>query len=155
MPLKEAAVTGQPSDLTVEYQWCEGTVPPPDYYEYTIRLEPGSRGVMRFRPDYPQHDPPEWEAVFDLDETQLGLLLQMIRATGLLAGRDWPRREDGAVGGPLERLKVTLGGRWYIIPAQPAEPERLAELYRFIRSLVPESVRREFHARHAAYGAGE
>ncbi|MBN2431125.1 MAG: hypothetical protein JXQ27_06595 [Acidobacteria bacterium] len=145
-------MTEQPPDLMVEYEWCEGTIPPPDYYEYTIRIGPGPHGVVLFRPDYPSHDPPEWAVPFDVTADELSALWAELAAAGLLSGRSWPAREDHAVGGSLERVTVAQAGRPVTVPWRPAEPERLAPLYRFLRSLVPEPLWRDLRARHEAYG---
>jgi len=145
-------MTPPPSDLMVEYHWCEGTIPPPDYYEYTIRIGPGPQGVVLFRPDYPSHDPPEWAVPFEVTTADQAALRQELATAGLLSGRPWPSREDHAVGGGLERVTVTQAGRPVSVPWRPAEPERLAPLYHFLRSLVPEPLWRDLRARHEAYG---
>ena len=53
--------------FTITYRWCEGTVPPPDYYEFAIQIGPENEGQIRFSPDYPGDDTPRWVENFEVE----------------------------------------------------------------------------------------
>lgn len=129
----------RPPDFHLEYEWSEGSLPPPEHYEYTIQVGPGTAGEIVFVPDYAMHDPPVWTKSFVVDEQSLDALYAQILERGLFE-KSWPRRQDPPVGGSLEWLEVAAAGKSTRVPALAEGAETLQEIYRAIRSLVPEEI---------------
>src|SRR5690554_3169233 len=64
MPSEPVTNPAVPADFQIEYEWHEGSLPPPYHYEYTIRIGPGAQGEIVFLPDYPSDDTPVWTEPF-------------------------------------------------------------------------------------------
>ena len=67
-----------PKDLTLQYDWGAGSMPPPYHYEYTIRIGPGLQGEIVFYPDYPGQGTPVWTEPFDADQEALDALYALV-----------------------------------------------------------------------------
>lgn len=140
----------RPADLTLRYEWNEGTMPPPYYYEYTIRIGPGTTGEIVFLPDYSIHQPPVWTERFPVEEAALDRLYALLLEKGILS-RSWAERERMPVGGSTEWLEVTAHGRQVKISSRIEDVEAVAELYAAIRALVPAPIWQSLHARRAEF----
>lgn len=143
-----------PGDFRLRYEWREGALPPPDHYEYTITLGPGSTGEIVFTPDYPQFDPPVWREQFEIEDQGLPRLHAAAAIGGLLrAGR--PAREadrlgggeGDRLGGSVETLEILAGGTRYVAP----EGEDLGSLVDLVRSMVPEKTWKELMDRREQF----
>jgi len=128
-----------PPDFALKYSWCEGTVPPPHYYEFSICLGPDSTGVINFFPDYPQHDPPVWVEHIEISAQAGRKLYQRMVASDLFR-QTWTEILDAPVGGSLEWLDMTADQVEYRIPSMIEESSDVAEIYQTIRSLVPAGI---------------
>jgi hypothetical protein len=69
--LREFGMTSQgensgelPSDFKVVYEWREGSLPPPHYYQFEIVLLSSGEGRMTMVPDYPSPLVPVWSQDF-------------------------------------------------------------------------------------------
>jgi hypothetical protein len=125
-------------DLTIEYDWCEGSVPPPYHYEYTIRIDAGPVGEVVFYPDYPGQGTPVWTEPFDVSEEALDRLCALVAERVL--GKEWVEVRDETVGGSLEWFKGTANGESFRVPSRIAEPEAIAPVYAAIKALVPDAI---------------
>jgi hypothetical protein len=139
----------RPQDFTIQYDWCEGSVPPPYHYEYTIRIGPGPEGEMVFYPDYPGHGTPVWAEPFDVGEEPLDGLYTLVAERVL--GKEWVEIRDGTVGGSLEWLKGTANGKSFRVPSRIAEPGAVAPVYAAIKALVPDAVWAKLTAQREQY----
>jgi hypothetical protein len=138
-----------PQDLTLQYDWCAGSMPPPYHYEYTIRIGPGSVGEVVFCPDYPGQDTPVWTEPFEVADEALGALHALV--TERVLGREWVKVEDGPVGGSLEWMSGTMGGEGFRVPTQVDDPEAIEPVYVAIKELVPQDVWDSLMARRERY----
>ena len=125
-----------PEDFSLKYRWCEGSVPPPHYYEYSIRIGPGLNGVIDFYPDYPQHDLPAWVEHFVVDAEALGSLYTLM-IEGDIFRPSWTAIENAPVGGSLEWLDISVGGADYKIPSMIEESSQLEQIFEALRNIVP------------------
>jgi hypothetical protein len=139
----------RPPDLTITYQWKEASLPPPDHYEYTIRLGPGDTGSIELWPDYPAPATPRWTETFEIAERDLVELHGLISTSEVEA--DATDREVN-VGGTVESLEATWGDRTVRPRLSGDGGRRLREA---VRTLVPEEIwnalmqRREEYARRS------
>jgi len=86
--------------IRLRYYWNTGSIPPPDYYEYTIEISTQG-GLISFRPDYPDNNPAEWQESFSLTEEQQDMLIKQ--------AKDLPAIDSVgqiSVGGTLESLTL-------------------------------------------------
>jgi hypothetical protein len=92
---------GEAMDGTrLRYYWNTGSIPPPDYYEYTIEISTKG-GFISFRPDYPDNNPAKWQESFTVTKEQQDMLIQQ--------SKDLPAINTAgeiSVGGALESLKL-------------------------------------------------
>ncbi len=132
-------VQHRPDDFRIVYHWREGSLPPPDHYEYTVSLGPGTQGEIVFLPDYPMYHPPTWKEKFDIDSPALDRLYQLMVDKGLFC-KNRPETQNDAVGGSLEWMEIHAGGKQLTVPAWAQDTEGLDETYRYIRSRVPKKV---------------
>lgn len=140
----------RPPDFSLRYEWNEGSLPPPDYYEYCIRIGPGTACEIVFRPDYPQHDPPTWRVPFATDEKALDQLYEAAAEAGVFK-RVWERRSNPPVGGSLEWIELTAGGNTVRVPSMARGAGRLKPLYRMIHALVPHAIWEDLRGRREQF----
>ena len=143
-------MNSRPIDFSIQYKWCEGTVPPPYYYEYTIWLGPGSRGRIDFLPDYPMHNPPVWTEPFDVEAEALDRLYALMVEKGVFK-RSWTEIDDGRIGGSLEWMRVTVAGKKFTVPSVIEEAGIVKDIYSAIKALVPESIWAKLRAQREQY----
>lgn len=140
----------RPADFAVQYDWREGSVPPPYHYEYTIRIGPGPEGTVVFVPDYPMHDPPVWKETFPVDTSALDHLYHLMAVRDTFRAT-WTELADPPVGGSLEWMRVTAAGKTCEVPSQIEETDTLADVYKAIRDLVPRSTWAQLMAKQQAF----
>ncbi|MBL7164239.1 MAG: hypothetical protein ISS57_16720 [Anaerolineales bacterium] len=139
-----------PQDFSVKYRWCEGTIPPPHYYEFSIVIGPGNTGVITIYPDYPQHDPPVRVEQFTVSNEALSELYTLMIKRRLFR-QAWTEIQDAPVGGSLEWLHTIAAGVEHAIPILIEEVEEVQQIYKLIRSLVPEGIWSALMARREAF----
>jgi hypothetical protein len=129
------------TDFSVRYEWKEGSIPPPYYYEYTIRIGPGSGGEIVFQPDYSFNDPPVWTEKLEFTEQNL-IELHALMVEKEVFERDWKQAEEPSVGGSLEWVEVAWRGKQLAIPSQLDSEDAaiMKDVYQAIRSFVPDAV---------------
>ena len=125
--------------FSLRYEWCGASMPPPYHYEYTVRISAESGGEIVFYPDYPTHDSPVWTRVFAVQDESLEGLYELMMEKKMFRG-SWTKIENATVGGSLEWLEMTVGGERIKVPAKIEESEMVEEVYRVIKSLVPDSI---------------
>jgi len=144
----------RPDDFSFRYNWREGSLPPPYYYEITISVSPEGDGTIVFRPDYTRHAVPVWEEHFRVPLLQLNELYQLMLKRGVFGGgwETYPD-DDCPVGGSLEWLEVIARGERHKVPWLLRQPEAVKPLYAFIRALVPEVTWAKLRAQHEDFKA--
>ncbi len=147
--MKEA-VLPKPDDFTIEYQWREGAVPPPDHYAYTIRINRDAEGEIEFRPDYPREDVPVWKESFAVDEKALERIYGLMVDCGMFR-ETWETDERIPPGDSIETLDVISQGNHVHVPGNIKNPVDMNELYNAIRGLVPQAIWKSLMARRDQY----
>lgn len=100
----------RPDDFGVEYEWREGSLPPPYHYEYTIIIKPSNRGEIVLTPDHPSNTVPKWTEFFKVEEQGLNDLYRVMVENGLFT-RKWRQLNVVPVGGSNQMLVVTVQGK--------------------------------------------
>jgi hypothetical protein len=141
----------KPADFSIVYHWQEGSIPPPYHYEYDIRLGPGVAGEIVFTPDYPGRDTPVWTEPLTISEEQFAKLYALM-ADDVLA-REWRKMKQPPVGGSLEWLEVTAGGKQVTVPSFPQKRDAapLRAIYDTLRAIVPSELWDSLMARLAKH----
>jgi hypothetical protein len=149
---KPAPVDTRPDDFLIEYEWVEGSLPPPYHYEYTIRIGSSGMGEVEMIPDYPSDQTPVWVEELSIEEVDLDQLYRRMVEKGIFP-QDWRARDDPPVGGSSEWLSVTANGREFEIPAYVVSSQELAvsEIYTTIRSLVPQAIWEKLNTQREQY----
>jgi hypothetical protein len=140
----------RPDDFAVQYEWREGTVPPPHHYAYTIAIGPGADGMLRYQPGYDFQSPPVWIEAFAVDFTALDDLYRLAQP---LLGRRWAEVKDRPVGGELESATFTVEGQTHAIPSvlNPRDRKQVQAVYAAIRALAPRALWQKLEAQRQAY----
>jgi hypothetical protein len=133
------SIPSKPSDFSFEYNWSEGTIPPPYHYEYTIKVEKDGSGTLMYRPDYSENSKtPVWtEQLPQISEAEMDLLYSRIAETGLLK-KGTIERENENVGGVSEWLEATMNGKKYEIKPGAEQTEKIKYLYERLHNIVPD-----------------
>lgn len=140
----------KPAGFTVAYTWQAGSMPPPYHYEYSIHIGPESQGEIVFYPDYPSDGTPRWTETFSIADQRLDELHALIIENDL-QHRDWPEERDEPIGGRQEWLEIMDGDETVALPGRASRDQGAAEVYAFIRSLVPEILWAELMSRREEY----
>ena len=140
------------SDLRISYHWQEGSVPPPYYYEYTIRVYPGLKGEIEFQPDYDPNSPPVWNRNFTLTPDDLAPIVTMLEKNQLLNERRLQSKEP-FVGGAIEYAEINYCGRNIYLNRQGAADlaNIVDQVFRSFKSLVPDSIWLELNTLREEY----
>ena len=142
----------RPADFGIEYQWREGTLPPPYHYEYSIQIAPDGTGQIVMVPDYPSPGVPIWTEPFTVGAGALDDLYALMLEKGVFS-RAWPEEDDPPVGGSYDWADVRAGGQSVRLPAFVAagQARDVNEIFAAIRALVPAEVWDGLNARRQQY----
>jgi hypothetical protein len=140
------------ASFVVRYEWQEGSIPPPYYYEYAIQIGPGLEGRIEFRPDYRFNAPPEWLETFSVSKERIEELHAEMVANRFL-DRSWREVITPSIGGPGAQLAVTVGDRTYSFPRQlePDDARLVRQITEAIHALVPDALWRNLMSQREAY----
>src|SRR4030042_2071201 len=100
----------RPDDFCVEYEWREGSLPPPYHYEYTVIINPSSRSEIALTPDYPSTTVAKWTEFFKVEEQGLNDLYRVMVENGIFT-RKLRQLDAAPVGGSNQTLVVTAQGK--------------------------------------------
>lgn len=141
-----------PDDLTLDYRWSEGSVPPPWHYRVRIRLD-AEGATVAMTPGYGHHKPPTWTVPLAVSDADRATLLAALRDAGLFEA-DWAPPARRKIGGSGWRLDVTADGQTVAMPRDAvASGGDAAAIEAAVRALVPASVWADLRARRNAYQA--
>ncbi|MGV8056738.1 MAG: hypothetical protein AB2L12_01690 [Smithellaceae bacterium] len=143
----------RPNDFVIEYEWREGSLPPPYHYEYTVIIKPSGRSEIVLTPDYPSNTVPKWTEFFKVDEQNLNNVYRVIVENGLFTQK-W-RQMDAApvVGGSNQTLIVTAEGKRikiedYLVSEQQPSAKIM---FTAVQTLVPKEIWERLQARRQRY----
>jgi len=134
------------NNFSLQYEWREGSMPPPHYYEFTIRINSSLKCEIIFRPDYPSHNPPEWKEHFKVNRTDIDNLHRLMREKDVFS-KEWAVEDRIAEGGSYDWLDIQAEGGSFRIPSDIKDRTEIEEVYQFIKSLVPQKIWSDLHAR--------
>ena len=141
-----------PDPFVIHFHFDSGSTPPPNHYEYTIRIGPGSENKIIYLPDYPGDTTPQWEYTFTVDKPMLRSLYQMMLEKQLMLCR-WQKEADQPTGGEQEWAEITCNRILVKIPSSLLETDyqKITPVYQAIKNLVPSAIWTELDARQKQY----
>lgn len=140
-----------PQDFSFTYNWHQGSMPPPYYYQYTIEVNQNGVGKLTYIPDYPmegQSAPPSWTHEFELSLDKMNEIYRLSAGRGLHK-KKWT--EWNKVGGAYSWMKIDIAGKEYEISGDANENKKAKELFSTVYNLVDEKVWNEMRAKKKAY----
>ena len=142
----------RPDDFRVEYEWHEGSLPPPYHYEYTVVFTPSGRSEIVVVPDYPSANVPTWSESFEVGERDLDALHRLMVKNGLFS-RKWRRSDAVPVGGSRQTLVVTAQGKQIRVddPLVPEQQAPAQAIHSAVRELVPKEIWERLQTRRQRY----
>ncbi|MBC13014.1 MAG: hypothetical protein CMM85_08610 [Rhodothermaceae bacterium] len=139
-----------PADLSLDYRWSAGSMPPPHHYAVRIRLDADGAEVA-LRPGYAGADTPTWTVPLTPTASDREVLVTALREAGLFEADSTPRRPRH-IGGSGWTLRVTAEGRSVSVPRDAvAEAGDPAAVEAAVRGLVPDAVWADLRARRQAF----
>ncbi|HPH94502.1 MAG TPA: hypothetical protein PKW33_13885 [Anaerolineaceae bacterium] len=141
-----------PSDFSIFYHWQEGSLPPPDHYEYDIQAGPEAVVHLSYQPDYSGPGTPTWETSLPLAPGALEAIYAAAHACRAFR-KKWRQRNPAWVGGELYGFTLTLNGQRVEIPANLEEKDagQIQPLIQAVRALIPPAIWQEMQTRREAY----
>lgn len=142
----------RPADFSATCQGNTGTLPPPHYYEYVIRIGPGPEGMLEMTAGYPGQGTPVWQERFPLGPEHLDWLHDGMAGQGMFSA-PWRTRPDVPIGGGSERLAVVAGGQQFTLPpfVDPTQEAAASSIRGAVRALLPPGLWETMNARREAY----
>jgi hypothetical protein len=129
----------RPADFSIQYEWTEGSLPPPHHYEYSITVASSGQGQLVLLPDYPAAAAPKWTERFSLDADEMDRLYQVLRKNGLFRS-NWRQLDAPPVGGSSQTLVVTVGGQQFTVEDYLVADQQPAAkaIYEAVNAIVPQ-----------------
>ena len=142
----------RPDDFSARYDWSEGSLPPPYYYEYIIHLDPTGAGLVEMVPDYPGGDVPIWTETFTVEPDALDAFYSQLVAAGAF-GTAWREVDDAPVGGSHFTVTLTANSETteiprFVVADQAAAQSTISEAF---VALVPQEVWDKLESQREAY----
>lgn len=130
-----------PADFSFKYEWLEGSMPPPNHYEYLIKVDSNGSGRLEYRPDYEGAGTPLWTEDFSVPAEKMAKLYKQMSDTGVFE-KNWKESKELRIGGAYGWLEVVVNGKNFSTPSQPVEKdeEKIATLYDAVITLIDEKV---------------
>jgi hypothetical protein len=140
------------TEFLLQYDFDNGSLPPPYHYEFCIRIKAQGAGRISFLPDYPSADTPCWEERFPVSAEKLEELLNLLVQKEALRDH-WPLQEEPVTGGEWQRLEITLEGKKFVVPdgVEHRTGEELNEIFALVRALVPQQIWQSLKDRRSVY----
>ena len=145
-----------PPDYAIRYQYYSEPTPPPDHYQYTIRMDPSSGGEVVFCPDY--HEEHNWIETFNVETGDVGRLYSLMLESEVFA-KNWSELKAadpiclGVSGEDSESFQVTAHGEDIEVSCHRTRAEygSINQVYAAIRAFVPEAVWGKLMAQQEEY----
>jgi hypothetical protein len=142
----------RPDDFSVEYEWREGSLPPPYHYEYTVIIKPSGQSEIVMTPDYASITAPKWTEYYMIEEQGLNDLYRVLVENGLFT-RKWRQLTAAPVGGSNQTLVVTARGQRikvedYLVSEQQVSAKAM---YTAVQALVPKEIWERLQAKRQQY----
>jgi len=145
-----------PPDYAIRYQYYSEPTPPPDHYQYTIRMDPSSGGEVVFCPDY--HEEHNWIETFNVETGDVGRLYSLMLESEVFA-KNWSELKAadpiwlGVSGEDSESFQVTAHGDDFEVSCHRTRAEygSIKQVYAAIRAFVPGAVWGKLMAQQEEY----
>ena len=99
----------RPDDFDIQYEWREGSLPPPHHFEISIHIGPDGGSSVVMVPNYPGEGVPEWTEPFTLDAAALDNLYALILEKRVFSTQ-WQEDDGPPVGGSNSWADITANG---------------------------------------------
>jgi len=132
----------RPDDFAVAYDWREGSLPPPYYYEYTITLTAkGNCEVIMVPGRYGAAEAPQWRELFQVPDADRDRLYQQFLELGLWT-QSWREPNERNVGGSTFWMTVVANGRQVKLPAQvvDSQEESAEQISAAVHAIIPPEI---------------
>jgi hypothetical protein len=139
--------------IRIEYQWREGTVPPPHYYEYAVSVAGDGMAEIGLTPDYPQDHPPVFRAMFRVAPSAIQRVDEVLAEADETVWMPLPTERAASLGDSTERLTLFGGAgvAMFSTTFSSDDKARLATLREAVRGMVPADVWQRLQRRRAQY----
>jgi hypothetical protein len=147
-----SAPGARPGDFKVDYEWREGSLPPPYHYEYALSITPEGKGEIVLTPDYPRAGVPKWTEEFQVKAERLDDLYKVLAEHGLFT-QTWRKLDAPPVGGSSQTLIVTAGGKQFTVEDYLVADQKAAAqaIYDAVTGLAPQEARDRLDAKREQY----
>jgi hypothetical protein len=132
----------RPDDFALVYDWREGSLPPPYYYEYSITLTAkGNCEVIMVPGRYGPTEAPQWRELFQVSDADRDRLYQQFLDLGLFT-QSWREATELRVGGSTQWMTVVANDRQVKIPAQVVESQEAAaeQISDAVNAMIPPEI---------------
>ncbi|MFC2135766.1 hypothetical protein ACFLTH_14210 [Bacteroidota bacterium] len=133
--------------IEIDYHWLEGSIPPPDHYEYSINIS-GNDCKIELQPDYPNDNTPRWIEKFSVENEMINKLVLLLNN---VSDKEWIPNGNIPVGDSIEWMNIKLEDNVFIIPGSAVKTDELIKLFSFINSLVPQKIWLKLNALREKY----
>lgn len=130
-----------PKSLVIRYRFHNGSLPPPDHYEYILTLKAPNKGNILFYPDYPSENVQPTEIEFTFEFQKLQELHACLHDFGLLHN-NWNRDETKITGGEMRSMEIVAENEIFAIPADSVDVPGLQKIYETVEKFItPETAK--------------
>lgn len=150
-----------PDDFRIELRYSNGSLPPPEHYEYRVRCYGNGkggkgRGVIWFFPDYPgvvseetgESDVDCWKETFEVKREAMEDLYALMRAFEIFQPRPTPvSPPERPTGGETFGLDILFGKHRFTLPPETLWRGDLLRIRGWFENLIPYTVMRDLVGR--------
>jgi hypothetical protein len=132
----------RPQDLSINYHWDNGSLPPPYHYGYTITVNAQGQGKFSMQASYEQKS--AWQETFQVPALDLDRLYQTLSKKELFT-QNWSKQLL-APGSNAQTLLVTADRHQYQVqdPLPPGQQATANQMYGAVKDLVPTKIWQKF-----------
>lgn len=150
-----------PDDFRIELRYSNGSLPPPEHYEYRVRCYSEGkggkgRGVIWFFPDFPcvvneetgESDTECWKETFEVKRETMEDLYSLMRAFEIFQPSPTPvSPHDRPTGGETFGLDILFGQHRFTLPPETLWHGDLLRIRGRVENLIPYTILRDLLGR--------
>jgi hypothetical protein len=139
-----------PDDFYVQSEFFGAAVAPPYHYDFYIVLDRALKDTISFHPGFVDSDPPVWVDTFEVADTEMESLYDLMRTNTIF--RDyWTPAADTLVGSSTRALRVIASNRAFYVPVWVEDTAAVNPVFTTVDTLVPGEVWDTLWARRERY----